>query len=143
MHFISVTFKSHTKWNNAHVSTLTSTILPTIGEVGICHILNCFRHGIYMMQTSTYKILQNFWLTQVLTQKGVRFTKTKILSHYLNKTWNTKSITGLKYQDYLANSSLEKEVKKKGKKLNFLLLRYELRLTDFNGMSTSVGLFYA
>ena len=38
--------------NNAHVSTPTTTILPT--TVGTFHDLNCFSYRIYVPQTSTY-----------------------------------------------------------------------------------------
>ena len=50
--FICAAFKSHMEWSNAHISTPTTTILPT--TVGTFHCLNCFDH-MYMSQTSMYK----------------------------------------------------------------------------------------
>ena len=51
--FIFVAFKSHTEWNNAQrVSVLTTMILPA--TEGNDHVLNCFGHMIYVLQTNTY-----------------------------------------------------------------------------------------
>ena len=59
--FICAAFKSHTRWDNAHVNAPSTTILPTT----VVYDLNCFSHMIYMMPTNIYQILQNFWLTLV------------------------------------------------------------------------------
>ena len=52
-------------WNHSqHVSASTTMILST--TMGTFHSLNCFSHMTYTLQTSMYKILQNFWLILVI-----------------------------------------------------------------------------
>ena len=94
--FIYAAFKPHTGWSNTqHVSTPTTTILPT--TMGTSHSLNCFDHIIYKLVHT--KIWAIGLMSRVFTNgQGVR---NSILGQVIPKTQKmVLDATLLKTQHY-------------------------------------------